>query len=97
MSSIATNIIGQAQPDWITIILVGLATICGYSLIGFMNIFILIFLFTARVRAVFYGEEWVAATTENVEGSDKSKLQKRVNKKEEEESKQVKSLSDLKS
>ena len=97
LSSIASNIIGQAQPDWITIILVGLATICGYSLIGFMNIFILIFLFNSRVRAVFYGEEWVAATSESIEGGEKSRQPKKVVKNEEDESKQVKSLSDLKS
>jgi hypothetical protein len=99
MSSIATNIIGQTAPDWLSIVLVGLATICVYSLISFMNIFILIFLFNPKVRSVFYGEEWVAAAEEASEQPLKAirNLKKTIPaSSSEDESRPVSSLADLK-
>jgi hypothetical protein len=98
MSSIATNIIGQSAPDWLSIVLVGLATICVYSLISFMNIFILIFLFNQKVRSVFYGEEWVAAAEEASEQPLKAlrNLRKGPQPPSEDESRPVSSLADLK-
>lgn len=65
IGSIIANIVGQTAPDWVSIVLVGLASICFYALISFMNVFILIFLFNPRVRSIFYGEEWVANATDN--------------------------------
>lgn len=54
MGAIASRIIGAANPDWISILIVSLAIIIFYCLISFMNIFLLIFLFLPQVRLVFY-------------------------------------------
>jgi hypothetical protein len=97
MSSIAANIIGQGQPDWLSIILVGFATVCLYTFISFMNIFILIFLYNPRLRVVFYGEDWVANGKEagNNDASGNSIGAKKIAAGEE-DLKQVSSLADLK-
>ena len=55
IGSIASNVIGAANPDYISVLVVSLATICFYTLVSFMNIFVLIFLFIPQVRLAFYG------------------------------------------
>jgi hypothetical protein len=96
MSSIAAKIVGQAQPDWVSVTFVGLATICVYLLISFMNIFLLIFLFNPRLRAVFYGEEWVASATETEGDLLRPPKGSRKSPTGDEDVKPISSLSDLK-
>jgi hypothetical protein len=90
IGSISTNVAGQAEPAWISIILVSMATICAYTLVGFMNIFLLIFLFHSRVRSVFYTEE-----LDPLEEYQTSEEPPEIELDEDDESKPIKSLADL--
>lgn len=64
LGSIGASVFGNANPNWLTISLIGVGTICFYALIALMDIFILFFLFNKRVREVFYAEEWAANIAE---------------------------------
>ncbi|MCJ7622319.1 MAG: hypothetical protein MUO76_02360 [Anaerolineaceae bacterium] len=90
IGSISTNVAGQAEPAWFSIIIVSMATICGYTLIGFMNIFLLIFLFHSRVRSLFYTEEWTPHQ-DDYTGNEPPQLE--IN--DDDDSKPIKSLADL--
>lgn len=90
IGSISTHVAGQAEPAWFSIILVSMATICGYTLIGFMNIFLLIFLFHTRVRSVFYAEVWAPTEEDNT-----NEEPPQIDLDDDDESKPIKSLADL--
>jgi len=62
-----------------------------------MNIFLLIFLFNPRVRAVFYGEEWVANATEIESDAIRTGKILRKASENDDDNKPISSLSDLKS
>ncbi len=68
MGSFASALTNTVNPNWVSVGLVGLVTLCAYSLIAFLDIFVLLFLFNKRVRTLFYGEEMmrVAETNGNV-------------------------------
>jgi hypothetical protein len=51
-------VINGLLPDVGAVTGVAVASICGYSLMTFLDIIVLIFLYSGRVRAVFYGEPW---------------------------------------
>ncbi|GAP20312.1 hypothetical protein [Leptolinea tardivitalis] len=51
-------VINSLLPDVGAVTGVAVAAICGYSLMTFLDIIVLIFLYSGRVRAVFYGEPW---------------------------------------
>ncbi len=70
IGSIASNIIGEVSPDWMSILTVSSATICFYAIISFMNIFLLIFLFIPQVRLAFYGESLNVIADDSSESSD---------------------------
>ncbi len=53
--------------DWLTVGIIGLALICVYSILVFLDIITLVFLLNAQVRSVFYGEEWYAQALEVME------------------------------
>jgi hypothetical protein len=56
IGSFASALTNTVNPNWVSVGMVGLATLCAYSLIAFLDIFVLIFLFNKRVRTMFYGE-----------------------------------------
>lgn len=51
-------VINGLLPDVGAVTGVAVASICGYSLMTFLDIIVLVFLYSGRVRAVFYGEPW---------------------------------------
>jgi hypothetical protein len=51
-------IINGLMPDMASVTGVVVAGLCGYTLMTFFDIIVLVFLFSRRVRAVFYGEPW---------------------------------------
>ena len=51
-------VINNLLPDVGAVTGVAVASICGYSLMTFLDIIVLVFLYSSRVRAVFYGEPW---------------------------------------
>lgn len=59
-------VINGLLPDIAAVTGIVVAGLCGYTLMTFFDIVVLIFLFSGRVRAVFYGEPW---TPENDSGS----------------------------
>jgi hypothetical protein len=54
------------QPDWASVGMTGLILVCGYSILTFLDVMTLVFLLNWRVRAVFYGEEWLAQASETM-------------------------------
>jgi len=59
-------IINGLLPDIGAVTGIVVAGLCGYTLMTFFDIFVLIFLFSRRVRSIFYGEPW---TPESDSGS----------------------------
>ena len=59
-------IVNSVLPDWASVAGIGIAGICGYLLTTIMDVIVLVFLFSRRSRAIFYGEPY---SPENVEGS----------------------------
>jgi hypothetical protein len=59
-------VINSLLPDIAAVTGIVVAGLCGYTLMTFFDIVVLIFLFSGRVRSVFYGEPW---TPENDSGS----------------------------
>lgn len=55
-------VINNLLPDVGAVTGVAVASICFYSLMTFLDIIVLIFLYSGRVRAVFYGEPWTPET-----------------------------------
>jgi hypothetical protein len=55
-------VINGLLPDVGAVTGVAVASICGYSLMTFLDIIVLVFLYSSRVRAVFYGEPWTPET-----------------------------------
>lgn len=51
-------VINNLLPDVGAVTGVVVASICFYTLMTFLDIIVLIFLYSGRVRAVFYGEPW---------------------------------------
>jgi hypothetical protein len=51
-------VINGLLPDVGAVTGVAVASICFYSLMTFLDIIVLVFLYSGRVRAVFYGEPW---------------------------------------
>lgn len=49
----ATSLTGSTVPDWMSATMIGLLMMCAYSLLSFVDIFILIFLFNPLVRDVY--------------------------------------------
>lgn len=67
--SVMGGIVGSfnsIQPDWAFVGLTGLILVCGYSILTFLDVITLVFLLNWRVRAVFYGEEWLAQASESM-------------------------------
>ena len=67
--SVMGGIVGSfnsMQPDWASVGMTGLILVCGYSILTFLDIITLVFLLNWRVRAVFYGEEWLAQASETM-------------------------------
>ncbi len=60
-------VINSLLPDVGAVTGAAVASICGYSLMTFLDIIVLIFLYSTRVRAVFYGEPWTPES-DNVPG-----------------------------
>jgi hypothetical protein len=59
-------VINSLLPDIGAVTGIVVAGLCGYTLMTFFDIVVLIFLFSRRVRSVFYGEPW---TPDNDAGS----------------------------
>jgi len=57
MGSLVVTITGGTIPDWLALSMIGMIAVCLYALFAFMDLFILIFLFNARVRSAFYDSE----------------------------------------
>jgi len=74
--SIGASAFGQPNPNWMTVGLLGVGTICFYALFAMVDIFVLFFLFNKRVREVFYAEEWAAnlADQEELEMDETSQM-----------------------
>lgn len=51
-------VVNNLLPDVGAVTGVAVASLCGYFLMTFFDIIVLIFLYSGRVRAVFYGEPW---------------------------------------
>jgi len=51
-------VINSMLPDIASVTGIVVAGLCGYVLMTFFDIIVLVFLFSGRVRAVFYGEPW---------------------------------------
>ncbi len=51
-------VINNLLPDVGAVAGVAVASLCGYTLMTFFDIIVLVFLYSGRVRAVFYGEPW---------------------------------------
>ena len=67
--SVMGGIVGSfnsMQPDWASVGMTGLILVCGYSILTFLDVITLVFLLNWRVRAVFYGEEWLAKASETM-------------------------------
>jgi len=62
--SIGASVFSNPNPNWLTVGLLGVGTICIYAIVAMIDIFILFFLFNKHVREVFYAEEWAAAVAE---------------------------------
>jgi len=56
----------QFPSDWLTIGMIGIIMSCAYTMLVFLDIVTLIFLLNGQVRAVFYGEEWLAEAVEQM-------------------------------
>jgi hypothetical protein len=56
----------QFSADWMTIGMVGIILSCGYTLLVFLDLITLIYLLNGQVRAVFYGEEWLADAVSSI-------------------------------
>ena len=52
--AVVINLSGNLTPDWVSILMTGLMVICAYSILGWVDIFVLVFLLNAKVRALFY-------------------------------------------
>jgi hypothetical protein len=65
IGSFASALTNTVNPNWVSVGMVGMATLCAYSLIAFLDIFVLIFLFNNRVRTLFYGGEMMRAAETN--------------------------------
>jgi hypothetical protein len=57
IGGLAVNLKGNASPSLASVTLTALVVICVYSIVAFLDIFILIFLFNTQVRKSFYTEE----------------------------------------
>lgn len=51
-------VVNNLLPDVGAVTGVAVASICGYTVMTFLDIIVLVFLYSARVRSVFYGEPW---------------------------------------
>jgi hypothetical protein len=51
-------VINNLLPDVGAVAGVAVGALCGYTLMTFFDIIVLVFLYSGRVRAVFYGEPW---------------------------------------
>lgn len=61
----------QMSADWLTVGMISLVLVCVYSILVFMDLVTLVFLMNWQVRAVFYGEEWLAEAAESIEGRNR--------------------------
>ena len=52
--AVVINLTGTITPNWVSIIMAGLMVVCAYSILGFVDIFVLIFLLNEKVRSLFY-------------------------------------------
>ncbi|MBI9036350.1 MAG: hypothetical protein JEZ03_17960 [Bacteroidales bacterium] len=55
--SVSSKFLGPVTPDFISVAFFGLAIVCGYSILSFMNIFAIVFMFNQNVRDIFYHED----------------------------------------
>lgn len=55
--SVVINLTGNVTPNWVSIVMTGLMVICVYSILGFVDVFVLIFLLNQKVRALYYTYE----------------------------------------
>lgn len=61
IGSIIIRMGGPTLPNLVSVILIAGITICVYTLLAFLDIFVLLFLFNRQVRGVFYKEPWALA------------------------------------
>jgi hypothetical protein len=52
--AVVINLSGTLTPNWVSILMTGLMVVCAYSIIGFVDVFVLLFLLNEKVRALFY-------------------------------------------
>jgi hypothetical protein len=57
LGALAVNVKDAASVSLASTAMTGLIFICGYSILAFLDIFILIFLFNNQIRDIFYREE----------------------------------------
>jgi len=62
--AVVINLTGTMTPNWVSILMSGLMVVCAYSIIGFVDVFVLIFLLNEKVRAFFYKFEVPAQAAE---------------------------------
>jgi hypothetical protein len=67
VGSILIRLGGPTLPNLVSVFLIAAVSICVYSLIAFMDFFVLIFLFNSQVRSAFYGEPWAVEADDSVE------------------------------
>ena len=54
--TVVINLSGTVTPNWVSIIMTGLMVVCGYSILGILDIFVLVFLINRNVRELFYND-----------------------------------------
>lgn len=54
--TVVINLSGTMTPNWVSVVTTGLMVVCGYSILGFMDIFVLVFLMNQKVKTLFYSE-----------------------------------------
>jgi hypothetical protein len=55
--AVVINLTGTLTPNWVSIVMTGLMVVCAYSILGFVDVFVLIFLLNEKVRNLFYQYE----------------------------------------
>jgi hypothetical protein len=52
--AVVINLTGNTTPNWVSIVMSGLMVVCAYSIVGVVDIFVLLFLLNQKVRSLFY-------------------------------------------
>ena len=65
--AVMVGLVNSPEPNWMNVGVTAFALIMGYSLLSFLDVFVLIFFTNDRIRSVFYGSDWLAQAKEEVE------------------------------